>query len=344
MQSVTVDPHILAVPQTGSTPEEDLEYAIRLVDWSRLSRSRWLKLLISDTLVDLLSAAGYFPVFAALKALKIQGQIDSDLNPQTLAQASQQLLTAASLEDSCDLRDAVWEHAEGFFTTSPGWHAVLTDVLARTVLLTLILQRNKPAAPVVLGAHRLCRAAESEDVRFDSILLEWLARDEEYVRELGGTVQVVMSASAIFERANTTAILADGTQHAVEDAIAIEVLKARRTIDPEAVFGEDDFAVQGSFVEDVRALALGANEGLARRVLRACAEIVTETNLDATHALRENAGGASPQVRSYGLRAWRRRVDAEYRIHYWSGEGGEVRFASLRVHNDYNIPGPTARG
>jgi hypothetical protein len=91
------------------------------------------------------------------------------------------------------------------------------------------------------------------------------------------------------------------------------------------------------FFETVSKLGFIHEEKKIRRLLRACAETVLNESLGATHWLRTGKGANDPQRMRGNQGAWRRDIDDEYHLHYWSTERGP-EFASVVQHNDMSIP------
>lgn len=75
-------------------------------------------------------------------------------------------------------------------------------------------------------------------------------------------------------------------------------------------------------------------------VLRASAEVVLLRAQHKTHALRLSSGGGSPQVERDGWKAWRHELGNGWRIHYWRGESGRTRLATVHNHDNFEIPDP----
>lgn len=96
------------------------------------------------------------------------------------------------------------------------------------------------------------------------------------------------------------------------------------------------------FIADIAVPSIRNNESLRRKVLRACCEIIGQTNVADSHPLRTGAGGSNPQVRSGIYQAWRQDVDYEWHIHFWKADGGLIQLASLRGHNYMGIPDPVS--
>ena len=95
---------------------------------------------------------------------------------------------------------------------------------------------------------------------------------------------------------------------------------------------------KNTFFETVQNLGFLRTEQKAKKLLRACAEVVFRQSLRATHHLRERAEATSPQKRrDNGDLAWRRDIDHQYHLHYWETSNGP-EFASVVVHNDMTIP------
>lgn len=90
-----------------------------------------------------------------------------------------------------------------------------------------------------------------------------------------------------------------------------------------------------NFITSFAALAFN-DEAKCRKLLKACAESIIRLNLNATHALRINAGANSAQRTRGAYKAWRRDIDYEFHLHYWD-DGNTVELSCVVVHNNYDI-------
>jgi hypothetical protein len=105
-----------------------------------------------------------------------------------------------------------------------------------------------------------------------------------------------------------------------------------------------DWDLHPVFVSDLMSPQIQNNSTILRKVLRACAEVVCDSDPAASHALRTGSGASAAQVKFDGQKAWRQDVDREWHLHFWRSEGGHIQFASLRGHNYMDIPNPAPAG
>ncbi|MGH9575317.1 MAG: hypothetical protein ACRD40_17530, partial [Candidatus Acidiferrales bacterium] len=92
------------------------------------------------------------------------------------------------------------------------------------------------------------------------------------------------------------------------------------------------------FVDSVLSLNLISPEA-GKRILRECAGTVLGLQVGSTHPIRVGRGGNEEQLRQGDAAAWRRDIDYDYHLHYWSSPAG-IEFASVVIHGDYSIPQP----
>jgi hypothetical protein len=156
-----------------------------------------------------------------------------------------------------------------------------------------------------------------------------------------GDVLVCDDFRGLIECLDETAILLKATDDVgVKTAIRIAVYKSRlaRGTAPE---WDDvpDHTVGHAFQTSFQ--GTHPTQELASRLLRAIVETLEQTNMAATHWLRSGPGGDDPQrVRKCDqARAWRRDVDRDHHLHYWSCEDGNVEIALVSFpHDDFTIP------
>lgn len=81
----------------------------------------------------------------------------------------------------------------------------------------------------------------------------------------------------------------------------------------------------------------GVLQNSATELFRAIGDTVDKQALSSIHALRKNGSGASEQVCRGQDTAWRRDIDYEYHLHYWSCSDGSVELADVVPHNVFAI-------
>ena len=92
-----------------------------------------------------------------------------------------------------------------------------------------------------------------------------------------------------------------------------------------------------SFLETAEALGFIHEPAKVRILLRACAETILQQNLADTHVLRIGEGPEEAQRVRGADKAWRRDIDKEFHLHYWT-VGKEIEFGAVVIHDDFTIP------
>ncbi|MDO8335865.1 MAG: hypothetical protein Q7T74_03745, partial [Candidatus Saccharibacteria bacterium] len=100
-----------------------------------------------------------------------------------------------------------------------------------------------------------------------------------------------------------------------------------------------DWSIGPEFNNSVLELHLHKNPTVLKSLLQACVSVICEISMEKTHALRKGAGPNAEQIKRDRASAWRRDVDYEFHLHYWS-RGNKCIFASCVTHNNFSIPDP----
>lgn len=123
-----------------------------------------------------------------------------------------------------------------------------------------------------------------------------------------------------------------GQMHALESFIWVEALA--RGLDHSKILS---WRFGHAFLQTASDCGFLHEPTKVRMLLRACAETILQQNLADTHPLRTGDGGGDPQVLRGNDKAWRRDIDWEFHLHYWT-VGAEIELASVVVHKDNSIP------
>ena len=139
----------------------------------------------------------------------------------------------------------------------------------------------------------------------------------------------------VFASQDLGEMLAEGVDKS-DDALALSaILEGVRR----RGFSDAPWTVNVNFLPSVSALVRGGPGSLPRGIVRACVDTVLSENMGATHQLRRGPGANEPhRVRTRdNAGAWRRDIDHEYHLHYWSTAAGP-ELATVVVHVDMSIP------
>lgn len=174
------------------------------------------------------------------------------------------------------------------------------------------------------------------EVRFAEVL--WA--DETVVEDQVVDLRLVLdrSATQMVLSADPGALFDEGVSRAIPATMALAVSCAARQLVTDRQVA--DWSFHPSFLSDLEVPALRNDPGVLRRVLRACAETLSDVNLSDAHHLRAGSGANAKQIERAKAKAWRRDVDREWHLHYWLWGGGKIQFASVRGHSYMGIPDP----
>ena len=346
MPSVTIDAGVLAVPPQHGSAEDVCRYVETLLDWSRLLDAPWVAIYMSDRATEALFEDGLFPLRDQLKRLfTANGIVEYDVN--TVAPVVNRLLQLTpSFETYFSIRDVLTEE----LSTEPDILQLcsgtrLQSDLARCIVLIAILRKH--CREPIRDHSLILRQAPGRTVRVRAqiSLLDHQRSDlgatptpPEYFE---GDVLVCDDFMGLIECLDEAAILLKATDEVgIKTAIQIAVHKAR--LARRAAPGWDDIPhhrIGHEFRSSFQGIHI--THQLIGRLLRAIVETLEQTDMAATHWLRTGSGGDNPQrVRgSDQAKAWRRDIDREYHLHYWSCEDGTVEIASVSFpHDDFAIP------
>jgi hypothetical protein len=346
MPSVTIDAGVLAAPPEHGSAEDAHRYVETLLDWSRLLDEPWVAIYMSERASEALFDDGLFPLRDQLKHMfTANGIVEYDVN--TVAQVVDRLLQLTpSFETYFSIRDVLAEK----LSTEPNILQLcsgtrLQSDLARCIVLIAILRQH--CREPILDHSLILRRAPGRLIRVRALItlldhqrtdLGAMPAPPEYFE---GDVLVCDDFRGLVECLDEAAILLKATDDVgIETAMRTAIYKSRLANGTAPDWDDvPDHRIGHAFLSLLQ--EIHPTPQLASRLLRAVVETLEQTNMAATHALRTGPGGDDPQrVReSDQAKAWRRDIDRDHHLHYWSCEDGTVEVASVSFpHDDFTIP------
>lgn len=344
--SVTIDASVLAIPQQVGDPEEVYLYIDTILDWSKLLDEPWVAIYMSERASEALLEDGLYPFRDQLKRLFSGiGVIEYDVN--TVATVVERLLQLTPFfETYFSIKDVLAEN----LSTEPdilklcSGNSLRSD-LARCVILIAILRRH--CQQQVSGHSLILRYVPNNIVRVQAQIhaleheredLGTLPNQPEYFE---GDVLVCKDFKGLIECLDEVEILLQAIDEiGVEIAIRIAVYKFKLANGKVPEWDDvSDCKIGHSFQTSLQ--QCHSKQHIASKVLRAIVESLEQTNMAATHWLRTGLGGDDPQRvrRRDQAKAWRRDIDRDHHLHYWSCEDGTVEIASVSYpHDNFIIP------
>lgn len=345
MPSVTIDAGVLVVPSERGSVDDAHRYVETILDWSQLLDKPWVAIYMSERASDALFEDNLYPLREQLKRLfTTNGIVEYDVN--TVAQVVDRLLQLTpSFEAYFSLKDVLTED----LSTEPDILQLcagtrLRSDLARCIVLIAILRRHcqepvcdhslilRRAPRKVVKVRALIHLLEHErtDLRTPPAPPEYFEGDVLACDDFHGLIECLDEALILIKSADEV-----GIETAIRIAVHKFNLAKGITLDWDAI---PNHRIGWKFHSTLK--AIHPPQALAVKVLRAIVETLEKTNMLSIHILRTGPGGNDPQkVRRHDqAKAWRRDIDREYHLHYWSCEDGMIEFASLGVHDDFSIP------
>lgn len=343
-------PSIFACPQPSLDTNEhsaNLErYIQTLAALRKRLQSNLFKLLASRDTPRLLVEANCYPVYQSLRDGLHRAGLGEIYQPGDVAKIIEQILRDA---DCCE--------------DVTGIDAFLADPISVSSPMEYVgdsaqkeLQENQYIA-LALGLHmgifprdllwvvgRKSAKNSSTDPKPELLVAATIQDIESYHEELNSSVPFPVDECVSFDE-SVESICSDVDLCRLSENLTATSLSELIALawDRSDYAANDDcphWTIGGSFFQDVIEQNLQNNPIVFRSLMAACVSTIGATEMSKVHPLRTGRGGNNPQVRCRDASAWRRDIDREFHLHYWS-RAGSYQFASCGVHGDFSIPDPT---
>ncbi len=331
-----IDTFLFCPPEASSAAEME-GYIIRLLEWRAFAATEAVALFVSANASAMLAAETGFPpwhgITAAIERLGISGV----QTPDIFVILRRFLERTATLEDELGIREVLLEEANfqpaDYKLRSPA----LADDFLRSVALMCVLAGKHPngESELVLYSRGFSRCPDNG--MFSAKLVDCEGEGCPKLPDVllgkfplfscGRNARRALKSEAVWGSATTLPAY----------SLAIE-LEIERMAESVGHAHRRRWRLGPELIASVISLNFKTADR-ARRLMRAFAETALDQNMRATHPIRTGEGGNDPQVTDGDAAGWRRDIDPEYHLHYWSSPAG-FEFASVVVHNDLSIPRP----
>jgi hypothetical protein len=342
MLNLFLDPIVLACPPASASGQEFEDYVSRLLDWKSAASKGWIRAHLPKESSVVLNLEGRYPLWDDLNAVIRTHSIDS-IQPRDVVTVVDYLLNhLPTVESRLGIVDALvgdsTTHApsDHLANRSAPFLEVYSKMLMNLCLLVDDEGVNELDQVVVSSGfseneRNVLTSGEVHDIQYIDAVV-----DPECPKQLSCTFRHIWSPAYLEGTIDPVRLWIESPGLDVSTKALELSLRSFQA----SLGGKGPVAVWrfgGEFLPRARANGFMNTPHRARELLRACAEVVLESNLAATHSLRTGAGPNDPQRVQGAYKAWRRNVDTEYRLHYWKS-AAEIVFASVGVHNDFGIP------
>ena len=347
MASITLDPRLLAPPETSASAEAFRAYVERLLEWSAFAKEKGSTVTISRDAQERLMEDQAFPLAVELKeCLKSKGVFEYDLK---------------TLRDFC----------EGFFRYEPCFqdlievneilhdNSVFSPIFSHTALLPhTSMEAEKNVVTLAILDHCGCGIpnigfAMQTPILAHEVSASFQLHDIEHCRtDLGtlGTLPTNITGNvAVCSSLEDFAINCDDgvlLMNAINSdqlrlciKLALHRSRIQRGLDSDWD-RLPNFRIGGFFHNRAQQVAqknIAANAG----IVRAAVDTIENLNLPEVHALRDGEGGTAPQRVRGDFAGWRRDITREIHLHYWKGSNSLIELGWVsHPHDDMHLPDP----
>ena len=335
MLEVSVDPFLVANVQPNNR-ESLRRFVDELADWASLANCRWSRLSMTEMACPALAEFGIYPSLGFLRtAFRDAGLVEYDA--ETVALMVDAMLRLPSCESISRIRDVAWDGYSGAF---PGDIAPvgLQSAARRTAVLWALLE--VPNARKYVAVSELHTAPAVSITRATSVIVDSFDSEEiAYFDEVRVDLLTPSRCRDFLARLDPCELIERVTAETIRYGVTLRISQLDNFVRLPWE-SPSKFALAGTFVKDCAGLHIVDRATLCRKILFACANIATGRNTAASHFLRQNQHGSSPQITRGLHRAFRYSIDDEYRIHYWRGEDGAITFANVCAHQVFDIAAP----
>ncbi|WP_155970063.1 hypothetical protein [Nitrospira japonica] len=342
---MTLHPGVLAVPDPLLGRNSFEEYLRKLLEWSSILNANWVALCISLRSHEVLAASNSYPNREDLsKSFQSFGIREYSIND--IASVVTFILTKSmALEAETGIQDASWTkfqctppiHSAG---TNDPFHDELTRLLVILSIHLRHLDRNR-SNHVLAVATRPNNVSEAA-VHADIDLIEFTSATTHVNTPLSLKESIIICddhLSLVCALDECELISTAFDQESVARSIRIAWVKESISAGLKATMEDTPpFRIGNEFLTSVRDSGVLSSTGKTQKLMSTILDVLLRRNLQKSHALRRDSGGASCTVRRGTDKAIRWDIDYEHHLHVWDMQNGIPEFASVVPHHIMDIP------
>ena len=338
MYSLFLDPYLLAAPPAGVNPSSIEEYIANLLLWRELLHERILPFYIPTASYDLLNECGCYPERYRLQVAIDQLELDDIQVHDVLTIFHSILFETSFIEETFGISNIIIDEVR--YTPNEHIHdrpqpflSEYERLLAMIGVLQVVPAEVSPN--IILITKGLNKELEITNLECKS-LCEWAdsTSSHDLPAEIKAEIPSCNSPRGIYLAIDPVLLCGKSfTSTLFEFALKCELAKRSGSsyANQDATYA---FGVQ--FFASCQKLGFLHEAYKIKMLLRTCADVALNENMQDTHALRESKGGDDKQRTRFQDKAWRRDIDHEYHLHYWQTSYG-YEFACVVVHNNFSI-------
>jgi hypothetical protein len=334
----------LAAPNVAGAGESTLDYIERVIEWSDLVLdSSVVELLKSEpNLISILWDHGLYPERDTIDTLIKQSGIESYSANDVVPVVDLLIERASSLEKACDIDEVLVEDTD----LDPDMRGHSVDIdreVERLIGIMLRAEAEQTCTGILCGTERsdLGGRTLSSSTCLKAVQRHF-GRSTDFTEVvLTGRNQLCYLVEDVLACTDMVRLWTASAEDDIDSrvyAIRLAIWRLSRTLGRNMEWPATDCVrLHPDFIRYCRKHNFDDNAPAADRLLRACADTVVGLDND-THPLRSSDGGGSPQIARNADKAWRRKIDSDFRLHYWRLPDSRFEFAAIDTHHHFSIP------
>lgn len=327
-----LEPYIFAINPEQIDKATFEKYINTLIEWKDFKDMDWGKIYLLSATYEYLYSNGYYPFTDRIKSLIDEYEI-TYVSTNDIDRVLNQFLRCFPKID-CDI-DILHEYKNGSFNIDLSHRPVVfNDALCELSGLISLKKSNLQEGESV---DVLFTKDVVGKIEFQSIF-DIIEENEAACRSFCDIFPCFDSFYSYCISADTPLLIWKNAKKKedYEMALASCIMQECKYENIKYSFDRHNFYFQDSFITSVTNLNFDNINSRSISVLKALKETVLGVNLAKVHALRENLGANSHQLNHNKHKAWRKDIDYEYHLHYWS-KSENFKFADIVPHNVFTI-------
>jgi hypothetical protein len=334
MVDLFLDPFVLSCPSDADDEGQLERYLTSLLQWRDLAEMECIRLYTTARAAEVLTDTGGFPPWQRVRTLIERFDMTEELGPQDVFNVLQRFTDRSlTIEDRLGIDEILIDDVECVPDSHRARDLPFADGLERLLAMVCLLVEldNSPPSSQLVLTRGLGRCPER--LTFKAVVHDVEGPSEERIscpRQLAGDF-------AAFGCSAQLRLAIDPLQLWEEKcySFAIGVFAESQAL-AASVGAVPEWRLGSRFAASIEALHLN-NRVIGQSILRACAKTILSQDMAAVHAIRIREAASSVQLKRGRDSAWRRDIDHEYHLHYWSTPAGP-ELASVVAHKDLRIP------
>lgn len=343
MVNLFFDPSLLACPSIEKDKTEFEDFIENLLDWKMLKDCNWSKIFSTEIALDILSKNSMYPAKEKVISCLKHFQIDYIDFSSVIKIIDSLLQKIYFIEDDLNIKISCAEDVElspifNLGTLPNEFEETFTSILVYMALRSELKKdgnyhialTNKINSNIVkiLGKLELIEFEENS-VYQNSLTIPFKIDHSFYCCSKYNDLYKIIDPVNLW--VNTT------DENVYQMAIKLNTLKVANDLAKQISIEDlNNFSFGRDFFKTAKLNNFLKNESNTKNLLKSISDLLLGINLSKTHHLRINKGGDSPPKKRDNYIAWRKDIDYEYHVHYWS-DGNSFEFASIVTHNNYDI-------